>query len=99
MFRRSRCFAATMLGFVIACPASAQTLTTAPKPATLWPELLQFDAAKAYQAMRQLAAAPGDTLSYLRDAAPAAKRTATDKQIEDLIRELDSDGFNERETA
>jgi WD40 repeat protein len=83
----------------IAGPASAQTSPAAPKPATLWPELLQFDAARAYQAMRQLAAVPGETLSFLREAAPAAKRTATDKQIEDLIRQLDSDRFAEREKA
>lgn len=96
MCRRSVCFVAMLLSFVIAGPASAQK---APEPATLWPELLQFDAARAYRAMRQLATAPGETLRYLGDAAPAAKRTATDKQIEDLIRQLDSDGFAEREKA
>jgi WD40 repeat protein len=93
MFRRSLFIADLLLGFLIAGPASAQA------PAALWPELQQAHAAKAYRAMRQLATMPDRTLAFLRDTVPAAKRTAGDKQIAELIRQLDSDQFAEREHA
>ncbi len=93
MVRRPLCMASVLLGLVIPGPAPAQG------PAALWPELLQLDAAKAYRAMRQLAATPGATLRFLGDAVPAPKRTATDKQVAELIRGLDSDQFTEREKA
>src|SRR5262245_6550546 len=98
MFRRHHGLVSTFAVLVVAWPAWSQPPATA-NPASLWPELVQFDAAKAYQAMRQLAAMPVQTLSYLRDAAPPAAKTATDKQIADLIRQLDSDSFGEREKA
>ena len=87
MFRRSLCVADLLLGLLIAGSASAQAPATAPGPATLWPELLQADAARAYRAMRQFAMTPGKTLAFLRDTVPAAKRTATDNQIAKLIRQ------------
>jgi WD40 repeat protein len=99
MFRPTLCIAVVLLGLGAAGSAFAQESTTAPRPAELWPELLQTDAARAYRALRQFAAAPAETLIFLRDTAPAAKRTATDKQIEELIRQLDSDRFDEREKA
>ncbi len=99
MFRRSVHLAAVLVWLIVVGSTSAQTRTEAAKPATLWPELLQLDAAKAYQAMRKLAAAPDETLSYLREVAPPARRTATDQQIADLIRQLDSARFGERDKA
>jgi WD40 repeat protein len=99
MFHRFLCLASILPGFIVAGPALPQEPATPPSPAALWPELLQFDAAKAYRAMRQLAATPGETVRYLRDVVPPATKTATEKQIADLIHQLDSDRFGEREKA
>src|SRR5262245_63645829 len=81
MFRRHHGLVSTFAVLVVAWPACSQPAATA-NPASLWPELVQVDAAKAYQAMRQLAAMPVRTLSYLRDAVPPAAKTATDRSEE-----------------
>src|SRR5262245_10953344 len=86
MFRRSAGLITTFLGCIVAGSALGQPPAALPEPATLWPELLQFDAAKAYQAMRQLVATPSETIGYLRENVPPATTSATDKQIADLIR-------------
>lgn len=99
MFRRFLYFGSILPGFIVAGPALPQEPAAAPSPAVLWPELLQFDAARAYRAMRQLAAVPSETVRYLRDVVPPATKTATKKQIADLIHQLDSDRFGEREKA
>jgi WD40 repeat protein len=95
MFRRFLCLSIMAAGVLVTGRACAQEV----QQAALWPDLLQVDAAKAYAAMRRLAATPGATLAFLRDAVPPAKRTVNDKQVEDLIRQLDSDGFAERDKA
>jgi hypothetical protein len=69
-----------------------------PTLAACWDLLESADAAKAYLALRQLVADPARTVPYLRQqlrpiAAPAGKRVA------DLLRDLDSDDFNARDTA
>jgi WD40 repeat protein len=94
MLRRSLAVAVIVLVAVGAGPISAQLNSQA-----LWAELLRPDAERPYQAMRQLAAMPAESLRYLREAVPPAKQTATAKQIDDLIRQLDAEPFEEREDA
>jgi hypothetical protein len=69
-----------------------------PTLAACWDLLESADAAKAYLALRQLVADPARAVPYLRQqlrpiAAPEGKRVA------DLLRDLDSDDFNARDTA
>ena len=97
MFRRLLNLVIILLA--ITPPAAIRSQQPASSPAALWPELIQLDGVKAYQAMRRLIAMPGETLSFLREAAPPATKTATAKQIDDLIRQLDSERFAEREKA
>jgi WD40 repeat protein len=99
MSHRSLLYSAILLVLVSAGPGSGQTPVTEATPSSLWPELTQVDASKAYRAMRRLATMPDATLRFLRANVPAARQTTSDKLIDDLIRQLDSDQFAERDKA
>jgi hypothetical protein len=79
-------------------PALAGQRLSADDLKRLWAELAGDDARKAIRAICLLAAAPGQSVPYLRDRLkPAAGPDA--KRLEKLIAELDSDEFETREAA
>ncbi len=63
-----------------------------------WTDLAGQDAETADRAIRRLAAAPADALPYLATKLQPAIR-ADPKRVDELIRDLDSDRFAERERA
>jgi RNA polymerase sigma factor (sigma-70 family) len=63
-----------------------------------WTDLASDDAAKAYRAVQQLAAAPGQGVPFLREALPPVA-PADEKRLARLIADLDGDGFATREQA
>jgi hypothetical protein len=62
-----------------------------------WADLASDDAARAYRAIQQLAAAPADSVPFLKEALPVA--VADEKRIARLIADLDNDDFDTREKA
>jgi WD40 repeat protein len=77
---------------------AADAALVPPELAGLWADLLGDDAGKAYQGVLKLAAAPKQSVPFLRDqlkpvAAPDVK------ELSRLIRDLDSDDFEERSAA
>jgi RNA polymerase sigma factor (sigma-70 family) len=76
----------------------SQTPFSAGDKADLWKALDGADAAAAFAAMRQLLGRPGRAVALLRERLrPAAE--VDDKDIQRLLRDLDSDAFAEREKA
>src|SRR5262249_32268194 len=68
------------------------------KLATLWADLADSDAAKAYRALAELDAAPMQSLPFLQP--PLRPARATDaQQVPRLIRDLDDEQFAVRENA
>jgi WD40 repeat protein len=96
--RRER-LALIIIGLFVPPLAFAQPPAAAPSSvAPHWKDLLEPDAEKAHLAMRHMAAAPGATLAFLREAArPEAAVDA--KVIAKLIEELGSSRFADREKA
>ncbi|MHB1423974.1 MAG: hypothetical protein ACYC3I_12420 [Gemmataceae bacterium] len=81
-----------------ASPAPAEL--SARRLEELWSELADEDAAKAYGALRTLAAAPEQSLPLLRQRlAEAAKVKVDSERIARLLAELDSAEFEAREKA
>jgi WD40 repeat protein len=95
MCRRSVCFIAMLLGFFSASSASAQIAATAPKPANLWPELLQSDAVT--HDGKLLAFASNDVQVVPIDLRPADE--ATKKHIHELMARWDDDDIAVRDKA
>jgi RNA polymerase sigma factor (sigma-70 family) len=73
-------------------PLTADTLKAA------WTDLASDDAAKAYHAVLQLTAAPGQSVAFLKEALPPVA-PADEKRIARLIADLDDDEFVTRERA
>jgi hypothetical protein len=65
----------------------------------LWTDLADGDAARAYRAACTLAAARTQSIPFLAEHLPPARRGPSREQIEPLVRELDADSFAEREKA
>jgi RNA polymerase sigma factor (sigma-70 family) len=65
---------------------------------TAWHELAGTDAARAYQAMRRLAALPTETIPYLRNQVQPFP-VLNEKRLAGLIADLDSNRFAVREKA
>jgi RNA polymerase sigma factor (sigma-70 family) len=88
----------TILTWDLAGPAQAPT---GAELDALWADLAGGDAAKAYQAVRRLAAAPKQAAPFLgRRLKPAAPLAAPDRErFARLLADLDSDGFAVREKA
>ncbi len=73
---------------------------TAQEQTRLWDDLANPDARKGHEAMIRLAAAPADAVALLsRELKPDAGRPLGDKEIDQVIAELDSDEFEIREKA
>jgi HEAT repeat protein len=63
-----------------------------------WQALAGDDAAKAFAAIRELAATPKDTVAWIKERLkPAAPIDM--KHVEELLKQLDSDQFKVRDTA
>jgi dipeptidyl aminopeptidase/acylaminoacyl peptidase len=76
---------------------SADTLSLA-RVESLWADLAGDDAARAHQAIRQLAAAPAVSVPFLRQRVRPAP-VVDDKRLAGLIADLDSDDFATRQKA
>jgi WD40 repeat protein len=63
-----------------------------------WSDLAGDDAGKAHLAMWRLAAAPGQTVDWLRDRLEPAKEVPAD-QLRSVIADLDSTKFSQRQAA
>jgi hypothetical protein len=71
---------------------------TAAEMEQAWAALAGADAKEAFQALRRLVAAPGPAVAFLREKLPPA--TAADAtRIRELVRQLDSPRFAERQQA
>lgn len=77
---------------------SARGPATAAEVEALWADLAGEDAARAYQAILQLAAAPNIAITFLRKHIPPAPAVEA-KRLAHLIADLDSDDFTTREKA
>ncbi|MCI0376195.1 MAG: hypothetical protein L0215_01180 [Gemmataceae bacterium] len=100
MFRQPLGLAGVL--FTLACPWPCAAQPSASKPqalSALFQDLLESDGEKAFRAMRRLAATPHDTLPFLRETLPPAAKSVTPVQIEQLIHQLDSERFAERDKA
>jgi hypothetical protein len=64
----------------------------------LWQALLDADAAKGFAAMRELAAAPGQSVSWIKEHVKPSPPLDM-KRVEALIRQLDDDRFKVRAQA
>ena len=65
---------------------------------SLWTDLADADAAKAYKAIRAFSAAPAQTASFLGERLRPA-RSAKKEEVDRLIADLDSDDFQIRDKA
>jgi WD40 repeat protein len=65
---------------------------------SLWTDLADADASKAYKAIRAFSAAPGQTASFIGDRLHPA-RSANKVEVGRLIADLDSDDFDIRDKA
>src|SRR6202040_1209696 len=63
-----------------------------------WRALFEDDAAKAYSAIRDLAAAPDETISWIKERIKPAD-AIDPKHIDDLISQLDNEQFKVRQKA
>jgi uncharacterized protein with WD repeat len=80
-------------------PPAKDLKLTAKELDALWSDLAGDDARKAYSAVRNLRAAPADSLPFLRDRLKPKPAGADAKKIADLIADLDNDEFDRREKA
>jgi WD40 repeat protein len=71
---------------------------TGKRPESLWASLADEDAARAFEAIRDLAAAPADSVPFLLTRLKAVT-TEQEKRITRLISDLDQDDFSTREKA
>src|SRR5262249_42050079 len=79
--------------------ARANGKPTARELASLWADL-DGDARKAHRAMARLEAAPDEPLTLLqKELKPAKGKALTDKELAQLIADLDDDSFDRREKA
>lgn len=88
----------TILMWDISLPASKPQRLEAKEIESLWTDLADADAAKAWRAVWRMAEAPHDALSFLRGRVksyPTASADVTRK----LLADLDSDSFERREEA
>jgi WD40 repeat protein len=79
-------------------PARAPATLTAKEAESLWQDLASADAGVAYRAIWALASAPERSVALLKDRAEPTAHV-DEKQVEALIKELDSDRFTVRERA
>jgi WD40 repeat protein len=88
----------TVLLWKVSEPAREEPKLSAGELEEAWSALVGDDARKAYRAIHRLAAAPQQSIPFLRDhLKPAA--TVDAKRIERLIADLDDDAFAVRERA
>jgi hypothetical protein len=78
--------------------APTATLSDAQR-ASLWTDLVDADAARGFRAVVTLADAPGPALALIKDRLKPRPVPPDAKRLEQLVAQLDSDSFTERETA
>jgi WD40 repeat protein len=78
--------------------APPATLSDAQKGA-LWADLIDADAGRGYRAVATLADAPGPALALIKDRLKPRPAPPDSKHLEQLVAQLDSDSFAEREKA
>ncbi len=90
----------TILLWDVSLPPSKPQHLQAREIASLWADLADTDAAKAWRAVWRLSDAPNDALAFLRGhMKPYRYPTASANEMRKLLADLDSDSFEVRDAA